>query len=193
MRDLVEAVSFTYPANEIFMFGWAPAAHIVNRFTIHSIKELPALVAINSTNQEYILLNGPVLPQDLVKLLDEISSGTATFQGGNSYWSHSKRMIFDFTSSVTEMYRANPLLTILLFALPTVFFIFIMYSICFSDFGDASEGDEEEEGKMIFFLSNSSLIVNLYDDQTAMNSMIIQIIELFNPDVLNFSISSSCI
>lgn len=154
LRDLVEAVASIYVPNDLFIFGWSSALGLINRFTVHSIDELPALVAINSTSHEYVLLNAKnndqeqVLPQDLIKLLDDIRSGTAEFEGGNGYWTQGKRMLFDFTSSVAEMYRGNPLLLLLLFGLPFLFFCFILYSIFFTDFADApeyeGEGEEEE-------------------------------------------------
>lgn len=145
LRDLVEAVSFTYKPDDTFIFGWSPSLHLMNGFTIHSISQLPALVAINSTSHEYILIDGQVLPQDLIQLLDNIRSGTATFQGGNGYWPSAKRKVFDVISTVAEMYRGNPVLTVLLFGLPMTFFLFIMYSIFFSDFVDAPDDEEEEE------------------------------------------------
>lgn len=150
MRDLLEAISFTYKPNDLFIFGWSPALYIINRFTVHSISEMPALVAINSTSEEYILLDGQVLPQDVIQLLDDIRSGTANFRGGNGYWTEGKKILFDFTTSVYEMYRGNPVLTLLLFGLPMTFFLFIVYSIFFSDFVDAPD-DDEEEGKFSFY------------------------------------------
>ena len=145
MRDLVEAISFTYKPDDLFIFGWSPSLYLINGFTIHSISQLPALVAINSTSHEYVLLDGQILPQDLIQLLNDIRSGTANFQGGNGYWTQAKRKVFDFVTSVAEMYRGNPVLTLLLFGLPMTFFLFIMYSIFFSDFIDAPEDEEEEE------------------------------------------------
>jgi hypothetical protein len=43
------------------------------------------------------------------------------------------------------MYSGNPVLTILLFGLPTAFLSIIIYASCFSDFLDAKEEDNEEE------------------------------------------------
>jgi hypothetical protein len=46
------------------------------------------------------------------------------------------------------MYYGNPILTLLLFGLPTAFLSIIIYASCFSDFLDAKEEDNEEEEEL---------------------------------------------
>lgn len=54
------------------------------------------------------------------------------------------RTYFEARTSLSDMWRGNPVLTTVLFGLPLGFLSLILYSICCSDILDA---DEEEEGK----------------------------------------------
>lgn len=67
------------------------------------------------------------------------------------------------------MYSGNPILTLLLFGLPTAFLSIIIYASCFSDFLDAKEEDNEEEEELegllyvIYFeLFMTTIMMNIF-------------------------------
>lgn len=79
--------------------------------------------------------------------------------GGNSLAVRIYRTYFESARFMRELWRGNPILTMVLFGLPMGFLSLIMYSICCADILDASEEDEDDEGEghlicwCFFFLS----------------------------------------
>ena len=144
-RDLMAAIALTYDDRQPFIFGWSSTMDLINSITLHSVKNLPALVLINSTDMSYSVWDEEILPQEIMHLLKNVSSFQHEFSGGNNYWTRFRRMIFDAIVSFVNMYHGNPILTLLLFGLPLAFLSFIIYSACFADFMDAPDDDEEEE------------------------------------------------
>lgn len=70
------------------------------------------------------------------------------------------RTYFEARTSLSDMWRGNPVLTTLLFGLPLGFLSLILYSICCSDILDA---EEEEEGKILFIINSTChVIMNSY-------------------------------
>ncbi|GJQ68328.1 hypothetical protein Trydic_g16923 [Trypoxylus dichotomus] len=87
---------------------------------------LPYLLVLNSTSHHHHIPEddpGHLTPEALDLFLERICNQTAPTYG-------------------VDMYRGNPVLTIVLFGLPLGFLSLILYSICCSDILDA---DEEEE------------------------------------------------
>ncbi len=68
--------------------------------------------------------------------------------GGDTFWHRLRRVVYDTITSLVSMYYGNPILTLLLFGLPTAFLSIIIYASCFSDFLDAKEEDNEEEEEL---------------------------------------------
>lgn len=55
------------------------------------------------------------------------------------------RKIFDLKRNLEDMWRGNPLFLVVVFSLPTMFFLMILWACCCSDIMDAD--DDEYEGK----------------------------------------------
>ena len=70
-RDVVQAIASNYDAREEFVFGWSSYAELVNSITLHSANP-PALVAVNTSDMSFAVLDGEVLPQDIIALLTRI-------------------------------------------------------------------------------------------------------------------------
>lgn len=93
-------------------------------------------------------------------------------------------MAFDTVTSLVSMYYGNPVLTILLFGLPSAFLSIIIYTTCFSDILDAKD-DEEDNGEEgincfnIILLGFDSILIQilfnqiLKDTRNAINVLII--------------------
>jgi hypothetical protein len=147
LRELLSAIALTYDTKEDFVFSWTPAVETLNSMTLQSVRVLPCLVLVNSTSREYAVFDEDqmLLPQSIIDILRNSSSGTLEWSGGNSYWTSIRRMIFDSIVSFVNMYHANPILTLLMFGLPLAFLSFIIYSAFFADFIDAPDDDEEGE------------------------------------------------
>lgn len=68
------------------------------------------------------------------------------------------RLYFETCSSLSEMWKGNPVLTAVLFGLPLGFLSLICYSICCADIMDA---DDEEEGNYVIAHILCSCCVNV--------------------------------
>lgn len=67
------------------------------------------------------------------------------------------RKIFDLKRNLEDMWRGNPLFLVVVFSLPTMFFLLILWACCCSDIMDAD--DDEYEGKSTILLSNVKLSI----------------------------------
>lgn len=70
--------------------------------------------------------------------------------GGNSWPVRMYRSFYEARTTLTNMWRGNPVLTALVFGLPLGFLSLICYSVCCSDILDAEE--EETQGNIIVYL-----------------------------------------
>lgn len=144
-RDMVESVirkkRDKYHKN--FQFGWTGSPELANSIAM-SILPLPYLLVLNSTtHHHHIPEDDPthLTPEALDIFLEKISNQTALIYGGNSLGVKLYRTYFEARSSLADMYRGNPVLTLVLFGLPLGFLSLILYSICCSDILDADEED----------------------------------------------------
>jgi thioredoxin domain-containing protein 10 len=144
-RDLLEAVSHTYDDGNRFIFGWCSHLDMINSVAMKTIEPLPQLIAINSSSLQYHLLEDKLLPQNVIKVLDDLRTESLPLRGGDTFYHRIQRLWFDSFSALGNMYRGNPVLTLLLFGLPLAFFSIIVYTSCCSELLDAREDDEEEE------------------------------------------------
>ncbi|KAK9731051.1 Thioredoxin [Popillia japonica] len=150
-RDMVESVirkkRDKYHKN--FQFGWTGSPELANSIAM-SILPLPYLLVLNSTtHHHHIPEDDPthLTPEALDIFLEKISNQTALIYGGNSLGVKLYRTYFEARSSLADMYRGNPVLTLVLFGLPLGFLSLILYSICCSDILDADEEDEPPHEK----------------------------------------------
>ncbi|KRT79210.1 Thioredoxin [Oryctes borbonicus] len=145
-RDMVESVirkkRDKYHKN--FQFGWTGTPELANSIAM-TILPLPYLLVLNSTSHHHHIPEddpGHLTPEALDLFLERICNQTAATYGGNSLAVKLYRTYFEARTALADMYRGNPVLTIVLFGLPLGFLSLILYSICCSDILDA---DEEEE------------------------------------------------
>lgn len=146
-RDMVESVirKKRDKYHKTFQFGWTGSPELANSIAMTTLP-LPCLLVLNSTTyHHHIPEDDPehLTPEALDLFLERIQNQTAPTFGGNSFAVKLYRMYFEVRSSLADMYRGNPVLTIVLFGLPLGFLSLILYSICCSDILDA----DEEEGK----------------------------------------------
>lgn len=67
------------------------------------------------------------------------------------------RSWYETKSTLLSMWKGNPILTMVVFGLPALFFSLILYGICCPDILDAGEEEEDEEGYILIiyvFLEN---------------------------------------
>jgi hypothetical protein len=75
-QELMKAIAEAYANEEQFLFGWTSELDTINSIAIHTISPLPNVVIINSTTLQYYLLEGEVLPQNVINLLEELKNGS---------------------------------------------------------------------------------------------------------------------
>lgn len=146
LKDLLEDLSGSYKDKELFSFGWCSQLEMINSIAIQTI-EPPKFVIVDSRSLQYFVLEEETTRENLVKALDDLVLGNLYMIGGDSYYHKALRSIYDGFTSLTSMYKGNPILTLLLLGLPMSFLSIIVYTSCCTDILDAREEDEEEGKK----------------------------------------------
>uniref|UniRef100_A0AC34G110 Thioredoxin domain-containing protein n=1 Tax=Panagrolaimus sp. ES5 TaxID=591445 RepID=A0AC34G110_9BILA len=133
-----------------FQFGWLDGNAIANNIVMGEMA-IPcyALLVFNDSSYEYFLPSDApekTTPQSIITFLQTIASDTVEPMGGRTWPLRFRRMYYDITTNVYQMFQAQPVLTICLFGVPMVFIAVITYSICSADFTvDRDEIYPEEE------------------------------------------------
>ncbi len=70
--ELMEAIAFTYPNQNQFIFGWTSELTTINSIAIRTITPLPNIIVINSTTIQYYLIDGELSSQNIIHFLDQI-------------------------------------------------------------------------------------------------------------------------
>ncbi|KAL7074056.1 hypothetical protein ACQ4LE_006772 [Meloidogyne hapla] len=144
--------------NSRFQFGWLEGGQIANGIVMGSLT-VPSLVVFNFSSYEFYLSddsndnNEQMTVHSLLLFLQRINEGQVKAQGGRAWITRIKRMFYDVTTNLLDMFKHQPILTVCLFGVPLAFFSIITYSICSADFSvdrdevypDDEELDEEEE------------------------------------------------
>lgn len=128
-----------------FQFGWVGTPELAYSIAME-ILTLPHLLVLNSTtNHHHIIEQSPeqITTESLEEFLDKIYNQTAPIYGGNNLFTRIYRMYFEARTTLSDMWKGNPVLTTLLFGLPLGFLSLILYSICCADILDADEEEEE--------------------------------------------------
>ncbi len=94
-------------------------------------------------------------PQSIQLWLQRVTDGNVTVRGGRSWPTRLRRMAFDVSSNLFDMFYSQPILTTCLFGVPLAFFAIIVYSVCSSDFsvdrdeiyppGGSEDGEDETD------------------------------------------------
>ena len=95
------------------------------------------------------------------RVVDHVASLFLQTYGGNSMGVKLYRAYFEALTSISDMWQGNPVLTTVLFGLPSGFLCLICYSIFCADIMDAYDDDEEEEqGEHLTSVARSRDYVN---------------------------------
>ncbi|KAI1731202.1 protein disulfide-isomerase TMX3 [Ditylenchus destructor] len=133
-----------------FQFGVLDDNSIGNNVVMGQMKT-PNLLVLNLTSYEfYVSEDSPdkMTEQSVCTFLRNVASGNVTVQGGRSWPTRIRRMVYDVTTNVYDMFYHQPILTTCLFGVPLAFFSIIGYSVCSTDFSVEREeiySDEEDE------------------------------------------------
>uniref|UniRef100_A0A7E4V0D3 Thioredoxin domain-containing protein n=2 Tax=Panagrellus redivivus TaxID=6233 RepID=A0A7E4V0D3_PANRE len=133
-----------------FQFAWLDGPTIANSIIMGSMPN-PDIMVFNHSSYEYYL--SPDSPSksnshSIVTFLQMIKDGNIHPQGGRAWSQRIKRMFYDVTTNVYDMFRHQPILTVCLFGVPIAFFSIITYSIFSADFSVDREEiypDDEDE------------------------------------------------
>uniref|UniRef100_A0A183BJ15 Thioredoxin domain-containing protein n=1 Tax=Globodera pallida TaxID=36090 RepID=A0A183BJ15_GLOPA len=134
-RTAVEALA-DVEIEEHFQFGWLDGGQIANGIVMDTLPiwcdDQPAQMTA----------------QSLLLFLRNVRQGDVVVQGGRAWITRLRRMVYEITSNVYDMFNHQPILTVCLFGVPLAFFSIITYSICSADFSverDEIYPDEEED------------------------------------------------
>ncbi|CAK1586106.1 unnamed protein product [Parnassius mnemosyne] len=150
-KEMVESIirKKKYELNDHFQFGWMGTTELANSIAMSELS-VPHLLVLNSTTRHHhIPDDDPVLmTEEAVTLfLDQIHKQQAPAYGGNNWPVRLYRGFFEARTTLSNMWRGNPVLTALVFGLPLGFLSLICYSVCCSDILDAEEEEPESHEK----------------------------------------------
>lgn len=131
-----------------FQFGWVGNPDLINRITAMHVP-LPCLVVINTTTHHHHFPEDEpesLTPEVIELFLANIRNETAYKHGGNSIVMRIFRSWFEIKTTLIQMWKGNPILTLLIFGMPAGFLALICWQgVCCPEFIDS-----EEEGMVIF-------------------------------------------
>ncbi|XP_040841036.1 protein disulfide-isomerase TMX3 isoform X1 [Ochotona curzoniae] len=104
------------------------------RDRFHSELAIPTVVVLNTSNQQYFLLDRQIKDtEDMVQFISSILDGTVEAQGGDSIWQRLKRIVFDAKSTIVSIFKSSPLMGCFLFGLPLGVISIMCYGIYSAD------------------------------------------------------------
>ncbi|XP_036274124.1 protein disulfide-isomerase TMX3 isoform X2 [Pipistrellus kuhlii] len=104
------------------------------RDQFHSELTVPTVVVLNTSNQQYFLLDRQIKnTEDMVQFINSILDGTVEAQGGDSILQRLKRMAFDAKSTVVSIFKSSPIMGCFLFGLPLGVISIMCYGIYTAD------------------------------------------------------------
>ncbi|KHN72778.1 Protein disulfide-isomerase TMX3 [Toxocara canis] len=136
--------------SSIYQFGWLDGNEMANSIVLGTVNQ-PEVLVFNVSSYEYYLsgdASTEVTEKSVVSFLERIVAGDVQPMGGRSISQRIKRIIYEVSTNVYEMFRAQPLLTVCLFGVPLAFLSLITYCICSTDFTvdrDEVFPDEEDD------------------------------------------------
>ncbi|KAK9892618.1 hypothetical protein WA026_020996 [Henosepilachna vigintioctopunctata] len=148
-KDMVESVILKNrdKYHRYFQFGWIASPELANSIAMQ-VLPLPYLLVLNSTTNHHHIPEEEdpfqMSPETLEIFLEKIYNQSAAVYGGNGLFVKIYRTYFETSTSLSDMWKGNPVLTSVLFGLPLMFLSLILYSICCADILDADEDEEEE-------------------------------------------------
>uniref|UniRef100_A0A9L0IAI4 protein disulfide-isomerase n=1 Tax=Equus asinus TaxID=9793 RepID=A0A9L0IAI4_EQUAS len=104
------------------------------RDQFHSELKVPTVVVLNTSNQQYFLLDRQITnAEDMVQFINNILDGTVEAQGGDSILQRLKRIVFDAKSTIVSIFKSSPLMGCFLFGLPLGVISIMCYGIYTAD------------------------------------------------------------
>ncbi|MFH4979957.1 hypothetical protein AB6A40_006666 [Gnathostoma spinigerum] len=148
MRRTAFAARGIHELRKRYQFGWLDGSEIANNIVLGDMPQPNYLVFNVSSYEYYISGDNPsvITDKSVLSFLERIVGGDVPPLGGRSFCQRVKRIVYEVTTNLYEMFRAQPLLTSCLFGVPLAFLSIITYSICSSDFSvDREEIYPEDE------------------------------------------------
>ncbi|XP_075978910.1 protein disulfide-isomerase TMX3-like [Anticarsia gemmatalis] len=147
-KDMIESIikKRKRDLHDRFQFGWMGSPELANSIAMSELT-VPHLIVLNSTTGHHHMPDDdPVLmtPEAVSIFLDQIHNQIAPTYGGNGWPVRLYRSFFEARTTLTNMWRGNPVLTALVFGLPLGFLSLICYSVCCADILDAEEEEPAE-------------------------------------------------
>lgn len=147
-KDMIESIikKKKRDLHDRFQFGWMGNPEIANSIAMTDLT-VPHLLVINSTTgYHHVPDDDPVLmtPEAVTVFLEQIHNQLVPTYGGNSWPVQLYRGFYEARTTLSNMWRGNPVLTALVFGLPLGFLSLICYSICCADILDADEEEPTE-------------------------------------------------
>ncbi|XP_027259445.1 protein disulfide-isomerase TMX3 isoform X2 [Cricetulus griseus] len=100
----------------------------------HSELTVPTIVVLNTSNQQYFLLDRHIKDvSDMVQFINSILDGSVPAQGGDGMLQRLKRIVFDAKSTIVSIFKSSPLMGCFLFGLPLGVISIMCYGIYTAD------------------------------------------------------------
>lgn len=140
MGDLASS-DLTKPLVDV-QFAWIGDPELANRIVMKTLHPLPAFLLLNTRTHQFTLIEDQLPRPDLVLgLLNGLCFDETSFRqnqhllsGGSNVMHRFQRRIYRVQRALQTMYDGNPTLVLILFALPSLFGLFILYGCCCSSF-----------------------------------------------------------
>ncbi|VEN45720.1 unnamed protein product [Callosobruchus maculatus] len=132
--------------HKFYQFGWIGSPGFANSIAVQTLP-LPYIMVLNSSTFEYYVPEEDIAEMDSRKIdvfLQKILNHSLSSHGGNSFITRFRREMFDAYIAFSGIWNTNPILGIVLFGLPTVFFSFLIYTSFCADL-DAEVQEEEND------------------------------------------------
>ncbi|ERL86794.1 protein disulfide-isomerase TMX3 [Dendroctonus ponderosae] len=134
--------------HEHFQFGWMGSPDLANSLLMTRVP-LPFLLVLNSSTLHHHQPDeepARMSAEQIEAFLDRVLNETSPRLGGNGLYLHMARKVFDVKRHLEDMWLGNRFLIMLLFGLPGLFLMLILWASCCTDMLDAAEDDEDENG-----------------------------------------------
>ncbi|XP_050538268.1 protein disulfide-isomerase TMX3 isoform X2 [Daktulosphaira vitifoliae] len=130
-----------------FQFGWIGSPEFANAITLSDVA-VPSLIIYNSsTRHHHIPEEKPheLTPESITMFLEAVRNQSAKAYGGNGILIQLYRMYYETKTALINIWTGNPVVACVLFGLPGIFLLLILYSTCCTDIMDANEDDNDNE------------------------------------------------
>lgn len=166
--DIFEGLAKKYAEQDNRMlFAWSSDLELIQSILIGQI-QVPNAIVLKSDYSYHLQVDnnartdegGKKLPGELQRMslesmITDAKSGKLTYEGGSSMMHSVLRFIYSQYNRYTSIYRANPLLALILIGFPGIIVLFVVYTTCCYETSDVNENDtrddedEDEEERLL--------------------------------------------